>query len=160
MLDLTHDKICKAVDDYSTLLYRIVLCHARNKEDAEDIVQEVFLSLVKKPAIRDEAHLKLWLIKVAVNKCKNLLKSAARRKNAVLDESIATACNFDSGNIKVLEYLDTLKPTDKNIIFLHYFEGYSTKEISEIIGKKEIAVRVKLTRARQKLKLFLEKETI
>jgi len=154
---LTNELICRAVDEYSTLLFRISFFHVKSKEDAEDIVQETFLALHgKKPKIFGEEHLKAWLIKAAVNKSKNQLKSAIRKRNVPLDEAVIAKYDLDSTNIDVLESIARLKPIDRNIIFLYYYEGFSAKETGDIIGKKEDAVFTRLKRAREKLKFFLE----
>jgi len=156
LITLTHEKINDVVDNYSTLIFRISFYHAKNKEDAEDITQEVFFSLLKKPKIINEEHLKAWLIRVAINKCKNLKKSASLRKNIPLDETTVHKYNFDESNIEVMECIQRLKPLDRDIIFLHYYEGFSAKEIGNIIEKKETSIFKRLERARDKLKGFLE----
>ena len=156
-IEITNEKIFSAVDKYSTLLFRISFFHVKSKMDAEDIVQETFLALKEKsPDIASEEHLKAWLIKVAINKCKNLRKSSAWRKNVPLDESIIHRYNFDEGNIEITECLYKLKPLDRDIIFLHYYEGFSAKEVGKIVGKREEAVFKRLERGREKLKKFLE----
>ena len=151
-----NETVFLAVDKYSTLIFRISFCHVKNKFDAEDVVQETFLSLLKaQPKIESEEHLKAWLIRVAINKCKNLHKATSRRKNVAFDEGLAASYNFDSNDIEMLDCLDRLKPLEKDILFLHYYEKYSAKEIGEIVGKKESAIFKKLQRTREKLKEFL-----
>ena len=154
---LTNAKICDAVDIYSTLLFRVAFYHTNSKVEAEDITQEVFLSLVKmQPDIVSDEHLKAWLIRSTINRCKNWFKSAAKRKNVALDEASLITYSFDITSIEVLDAINRLKPLDKDIVFLHYYEGYSAKEIGSIVGKREDAIFMRLKRARQKLKEFLE----
>ena len=155
-IDVTKAVVSDAVDKYSGVLLRIAFFHTRNKADAEDIVQDAFLSMLKKPSFESEEHLKKWLIKVAINKAKDLLKSAARRKSVPLDEAAIAYYGFDGTNTAIMEAVAGLKPIDKNIIFLYYFEGYSAKETADIIGKRENTVHARLSRAREKLKIILQ----
>ena len=97
-------------------------------------------------------HIKRWLIRVVINKSKNHLKSAAR-KTLPLDE---TAVSFSPQEREVISELDKLGPTDRNIIYLHYYEGYSLKEIGKILRLTQNAVYIRVTRVRKKLKNLME----
>ena len=157
--ELTNDIIYKAVDTYSALLFRICFYHVKNKQDSEDIIQEVFLALHSdRPKLVSQEHLKAWLIRVARNKTKNHIRNNAKRKTIPLDETMIAKCNFDSGNIGILEGLSTLKPIDRDIVFLHFYEGFSVKEIGDIVGKGAEAIFKRLQRAKQKMKVFLEEK--
>lgn len=146
-----------AVNTYSDMLIRITYQHTRNKLDAEDIVQEVFLALLKQPQfdydltidIIEEEHIKAWLIRVAINKCKNHLKSASRKKTVPLRAAEYKLTEFQS---ETLEELQQLSEEDRNILYLFYYEGYSAKEIAKILEARENAIFTRLNRARTKLK--------
>jgi RNA polymerase sigma-70 factor (ECF subfamily) len=115
-------------------------------------MQETFLALVKKrPHIADENHLKYWLIRVAVNKSRNLIKSAAWRRLVSL-EAAATRYKLNDGDIGVIDYINKLPREERNIVILHYVEGFSASEIGGIIGKTEAAVFKRLSRIRAKLR--------
>jgi RNA polymerase sigma-70 factor (ECF subfamily) len=105
--------------------------------------------------VSEEAQ-KAWLIRVAINESKNLLKSVWFRKRSDLDESLVAAeRNSDTG---FFEYVKKLKPKYRTVIYLHYFEGYSTKEIATILKMTQTGVTTQLNRARKQLKEDLIKE--
>ena len=154
-IKIDNDLICYAVNKYSDTIFRITFSHTQNTADTEDITQETFLALMnKRPVIENETHLKAWLIHVAVNKCRDLFKSAARRKTAAL-ETAAAKYKLNDDDIDVIKAVNKLSPLERSIVFLHYFEGYTVKEIGDIIGKKENAVFKRLERTRIKLKDIL-----
>lgn len=143
------------VDEYSDMIYRIAYQNLRNSYDAEDIMQDVFLSLLKSNAeFSDSAHIKAWLIKVTVNKCIDYKKSARNRTTVTLDEQ---AAYYDSEEQGVMEEIFKLPEEERNIIYLYYYEGYTIAEIAQILGKKQNTVNSKLQRARKKLKALLTK---
>lgn len=144
-----------AVNRYSDMLIRIAFQYARSRADAEDIAQGVFIALLKQPPFHDETHLKAWLIRAAINKSQDYLR-AAKRRNAV---PLGHAANrLTQKQAEMLEELQELPENDRNILYLFYYEGYSAKEITQIIGIKEKAVLMRLSRAREKLKALLEKK--
>ena len=155
MQKYNHDLLCDTVNKYSDTILRIAFHYTQNKADAEDITQEVFLALMKEPLIQDEKHLKAWLIRVAINKSRDLLKSAARRKTVAL-EAAACKYNLSEDDIGVIECINKLPRIERDIVFLHYFEGFSARETGDIVGKKEDAVYTRLKRIRLKLKDILE----
>ena len=146
---LTADEIVEAFGD---LVFRLALQYTGIRQEAEDIVQEAFLAMLKKPPFKSAEHAKRWLIKVTVNKCKDYFKSA-RRKNLPLDERLISGSFELSDGLDEIEKLD---PLDRNIIYLFYYEGYSAKEIGKMTGKTKNAVNIRLSRARESLKELLE----
>ena len=143
------------VDKYADTLFRIAIQNTGVTQEAEDIVQDVFLAMLKNLPFESEEHAKRWLIRVTVNKCRDYLR-AARRKNLPLEENIAgTYCHQDSD---VLQQLQKLQPLDRTIVYLFYFEGYNAKEIAIMVGKTRNAVAIRLMRAREALKGLLEEE--
>lgn len=149
---LDNDTIAHIVEQYADMLMRIAYQYTHSKQDAEDIVQDTFLALMDKRVFSSEEHIKHWLIRVAINKSKNYLKSAAR-KTLPLDE---TAFVFTPQERETLAELDKLGDLERNIIYLHYYEGYSLKEVSKILKITQNAAYIRATRARQKLKNLLE----
>lgn len=148
----TYNKI---VDDYSDMIFRIAYQNLYNKQDAEDIMQEVFLSLLKTDKqFKDFNHIKAWLIKVTVNKCIDFKKSFFRQKTVSLEEEIIVY-NHEEQNL--MDELNKLPRDYRIIIYLYYYESYTIAEIAEILDKKQNTVNSKLQRGRKKLKLILEK---
>lgn len=137
-------------------LFRAALSVTGNVTDAEDILQEAFLRAYEKaPEFTSEEHEKAWLMKVTVNLCKSRLRSPWHRRRVELTESYPAS---GPEQHELLEQVMALPPKYRTVIHLYYYEGYSTKDISELTGQKESTVRSRLARARQKLKSVLEEE--
>lgn len=145
------------VEAYSDMLYRIALQNLRTVQDAEDVVQEVFLKLLKlkKRSFEDQEHLKAWMIRVTLNQCTDLKRSILRRKERDIKEELYL---YDEKKDSLLEEIMELPTEERNIIYLYYYEGYSIREIAEIMQKKQNTVNSKLTRARKKIKQMLEED--
>lgn len=145
------------IERYSDIIMRIAYHHIGNLTECEDIMQDVFVSLIKKYPFNSEEHMKAWIIRVTINKCKNYMKSSYR-KTLPLPEHSNIAVMTDSSN-EVMEEIMLLPETERDVIYLHYYEGYTAKEIGKMIGKSENAVHIILTRARNRLKLLIDGET-
>ena len=140
------------VNTYSDMLFRLAYQYTRNSSESEDIVQDVFMAMLKKIPFKTEEYLKAWLIRVAINKSKNYLKSM-RKKVLALDENIKVPTYTHEDG---LEEITLLPEFDRNVIYLYYYEGYSIKEIAKITGKSANSINIRLCRAREKLKNLLE----
>lgn len=149
---LDNDMITHIVEQYSDMLMRIAYQYTHSMEESKDIMQDTFLALLDKRIFLSEEHIKHWLIRVVINKSKNYLKSAAR-KTVPLDE---TNLLFTPQERETITELDQLGDLDRNIIYLHYYEGYSLKEVSKILKITQNTVYIRVTRARQKLKNLIE----
>lgn len=143
------------VDNYRDLVYRLAFARTRNKNDADDIFQEVFLRYVRKqPNFESEEHAKAWFIRVTVNCCKSFWDRI--RIYDEIDENIMADEVEEDGELE--ELLDKLPPDYRVVIHLFYYEDISTADISKILDKKESTVRMQLTRARRLLKNFMKGE--
>lgn len=142
-----------AFKKHADTVYRLALARMKNKYDAEDIVQEVFVRLIrsgKQPS--DEEHLKALLIRMTINCSKSGLTSAWRKNTVGLDENLHT--NDQSRD--VLDAVLRLPSKESTIIYLHYYCGYSVEELSRILGCTSGAAKTRLFRARARLKKDLE----
>ena len=140
---------------YADMIYRVALHNLRNSADAEDILQEVCLALMTGNPPDDEPHLKRWLIRVTLNKCKNLKRSFWRRNR----ESIEDYTHLPAPEIPAIpDEIYALSENYRSIIYLYYFEDYTVSEIAEILHKNENTVKSSLQRARKKLKTLLTEE--
>lgn len=150
----TDDCIDNVVRFYSDMVYRLAFSQMRNKSDADDIFQEVFLRYINKhPHFESEEHRKAWLIRVTINCTKKIWASSWRKKTAPLDDTII----FESNEENNLNYeLQKLPKKYRAVIHLFYYEDLSITEISEILKQKPSTVRTQLTRARRKLKEILK----
>ncbi len=154
-MDLTEIQISDIIRRYHSSMFRLAFSYLKNREDAEDIVQEAFLRLYTSNIIFPaEENIKAWLIRVTINLCKDLLRSQKRRSS----ESINDIPIEDSKESELLDCIRRLKPEYSAIIYLFYYEGYSVKEIANIQGISASAVTTRLARARKQLKKMLTKE--
>ena len=148
--------ITDAVNAWSDTVFRIAYQYARNKSDAEDILQEVFLKLLEKPPrlIKGNAAeaLKAWLIRVTINKSRDFLRAEKRRKKVMGGFEPSAP---QDGHSEVFEALFRLPERDRNAVYLHYYEGYTAREIAGLLGGNERAVTKRICRAREKLRRFL-----
>jgi len=144
----------KVIRQYADMIYRIALHNLKNTSDAEDIFQDVCLTLMTKNApLFDDVHIKNWLIRVTINKCKNFRKSHWQSKTEALDSSRE---NPETTPNLISELVYSLPQKYRNIIYLYYYEEYTVAEIAEILGENKNTVNSKLQRARKKLKEILE----
>ncbi|MEO3946077.1 sigma-70 family RNA polymerase sigma factor [Gorillibacterium sp. CAU 1737] len=143
------------IQRYSDLVLRLALSCTGNRSDAEDVCQEVFVQLLRKqPHFREPDHEKAWIIRVTIHRSRDLLRTFRRRQTVPLEESIPAITNAD--NREVVEAVLALPKKYRLIIHLHYFEGYRTREIAELLSVRESTVRSQLMRARARLKTILE----
>ena len=126
----------------------------KNKEDAEDIVHDVFIKwLEKAPVFEDESHEKAWFIRVTVNACKDLFRLAWRSKTVGLNDNLDIPYHQQSC---MLDEVKALPPAYSTVIYLHYYEGYTMSEIAQILHKTKRSVEALIYRARIELKTRLE----
>ena len=150
----------KIVTENIDFVYRVALCYCKNQRDAEDVVQDTFLKLIQsKQEFADGEHIRKWLIRVAVNECKNIWKSYWKRNVISLDkleyehESAGT-----EEQQELLQAVMSLSPKYRIVVHLYYYEGYHVKEIADMLHLSESNVQIRLMRARKKLKDLLEEE--
>ncbi len=145
----------EAVEKYSPMLYRICVVMLGNEADAQDAVQDTFCRYLGHTGkFRDEEHEKAWLIKVAQNRCRDMRRFQMRHSQAELTEITGNYENPEYSD--VLEELVSLPMPVKAAVYLHYIEGYKTTEVSEILGISANAVKKRLQRGREMLRLKLE----
>ncbi len=143
--------IREAVIKYSDMLYRICIVILCNEQDVQDVIQDTLCKyLEKEPVFRDEEHEKAWLIKVATNICRDMIRFRVRHPKVPIDEveNILVAPE----QRQTLKELLELPVRHKTVIYLHYVEGYSVKEISDILGITESAVKSRLLRGRKQMR--------
>lgn len=145
----------RLVETYTPLIMRIGYTYLHSKEDAEDLCQETLVKLVRRgEAFADVEHEKAWVARVAINRCKDVLKSASRNRTVAFDEACDRPAlpERDGG---ILEAVAALPETYREPIFLYYCEGYKIAEIARLIGKSESAVAKNLSRGREMLRATL-----
>ena len=143
----------RAIEQYADTVRRICMVHLKNYTDTEDVFQTVFLKYVQS-AIQFESdeHERAWLIRVTINACKDLLKSLFHRRTVPLDEILEQPAEMREDHKEVLEAVLSLPQKYREVVYLHYYEGYTAPEIGKILGKKANTVYTLLTRSRQLLR--------
>lgn len=138
---------------YADVVYRVALSYAKTKEDAEDVLQNVFLKLLtKRVKFEDDEHIRKWLIRVAVNEC-NSLWSSFWRKNVEYIDRMEEEITFQNADYSDLyDAIKVLPAKLRIVLHLFYYEGYRTREIADLLHIREATVRSRLTRARKLLK--------
>lgn len=137
-------------------IYRLVRTYMKNSFDTDDIVQDVYLKLYKNiETLNDDTHIKRWLIRVAINECKNHFLSGWVQKTTSLDETVVDETSFETDN-KVWQAVISLPKKYRIVTYLFYYEEYSTAEIAQTLKTREATVRKQLQRARERLKTTLK----
>ncbi len=151
------DCVREAVHKYGDMLYRLCFVMLRNTADAEDAVQETFIAYTtKSPVFSDKEHEKAWLLKVASNKCRDMLRFRNRHQLTELSELEAVVQDDESSHI--LEALMELPEKFRLVLTLYYIDEYKVKEIAEIIKKTPSAVKMRLQKGRKLLEEKYRKE--
>lgn len=138
------------LQNYSNTIYRLAVSITKNKTNAEDIMQEVFVRLIKKkPVFENREHEKAWLLKVTVNCSKKLIYSAWNRHTVDLSEDM----KFEDEEIKtVYDVVMKLPKKYVEVVHLFYYEDLPVKEISNILNASEGTIKSRLSRAREILR--------
>lgn len=158
--ELRQEEFLKeTMQKFGKTVYALALSQVHRREDAEDICQDVFLRLLQdNTAFRDDEHLKAWLLRVTLNRCRDFFRSAYRRRVS-LEEREDKGCGGgeDAAGLTydVWESVEELPPKLRVAVHLYYGEGYSCGEIARIQGCTCAAAHTRLHQARRKLKLQL-----
>lgn len=132
---------------YRDDVFRLAVSYTRNIQEAEDVCQTVFLKLLEQKHIQPGKE-KAWLMQVTANQCRSLLRSAWWKKTAPLEDVLISE---DPVTDKVLSSVMELQPEYRVVIYLHYYEGYTTAEIAKLLKISQTAVTTRLSRARSML---------
>lgn len=159
---MTNDDFEKAVIRNNQRLFLIALSFTKSTHDAQDILQNVFLKLLKySEEFTSDEHLDKWLTTVCVNESKNYIKSLFRKHQSIDDCEIVSPDIFENSmQSDLYNAVMSLPKKDRTVIHLFYYEDMSIKEISSILKSTESTVKTRLSRARKKLKEMLGDEWI
>lgn len=151
----TNQQFTCLVKKYIDTVFRIALGYTKSSTDAEDIVQDVFLALLKeqKPFVSEE-HIRAWLIRVTVNACKKWHRSPWRR-HVSYEDYLAALPEAAEESRDILHAVMDLPRKYRLPIYLYYYEEYSTAEIAELLKIPKGTVCTYLSRGREMLKLQL-----
>lgn len=143
------------LDQYGNSILRLAYSYLHNQSDAEEVLQDTLLQVVRtKPEFQNAAHAKAWVLRVAANLSKNRIAYNKVRYADELEEELVAE---EQENLSyVWEAVKQLPQPYREVIHLFYYEGYSTRQIAEILERKESSIRSDLRRGRQRLKLVLK----
>ena len=143
----------RAIERYADTVRRICMIHLKNHADTEDIFQNVFLKYVLSTAVfESEEHEKAWFIRVTINACRDLLKSFFRSRTVSLHTLLDQPTDLTETDRTVLDAVLALPPKYRDVVYLHYYEGYTAPQIGQILKKNVNTVYTLLNRAKQALR--------
>ncbi len=149
--------ISGAVEAYSDMIYRIAYNITCNREDALDVCQEVFLRLVKsRHKIRDDYHLKAWLIRACINCAKTNASQAYKKHRAPIEK--ADSLYYSDNHDSMIELVMRLPEKYRTVIHLFYYDKLEVSEIANALSMTKSGVKSRLSRGRAMLKEIIEKE--
>lgn len=159
------DSLQQKIELYSPMVYRLAYSLVKSNADADDIHQEVFVKYIKyAPCFESTEHEKAWFIRVTTNLCKNLWKSAWKRRILFLseyeeeDRAGELSQSFQEEPSEIIDVVKTLPQKYRVVIHLFYYEQLTVEEIAKILMIKPSTVRTHLTRARQRLSKLLKED--
>ena len=148
--DELKQRIRRSVEAHHRSMLRLAYAYTRNTQDAEDMVQDVFLNYFRlSPVFTSDEHEKAWLLRATINRCKNLLKSSFHRTRSELSDALESNAQPQS------DLMDEVLALDEKYrlpIHLYYYEGYALKEIADILGEKPATIGTRLSRGRELIK--------
>lgn len=151
------DSIEDIMYTYGNMLFRLCIIRLGNSSDAQDVIQETFIQYIrKKPIFNDEEHKKAWLIKVAMNKCNDMLRYKTSHQTIDIEDFLGyTQEKIDTG---IIDALMSIPDKFRLVLMLYYIEDNSIEEIARIIHKTKSAVKMRLQKGRNLLKETYRKE--
>ena len=150
---LTDAAFEAAVEQYGDTVFRLAYSYLKNRADAEDVMQETLLKLylARKP-FQSPEHERHWVVRVAVNESRKVLRSFWRRRAVSLDEQRDEAAPEDSAQREVFEAVMALEPKYRLTVYLYYYEGCSVREVADALRANPSTVQTWLLRARARLR--------
>lgn len=139
---------------YREDVYRLAMSFTRNPQEAEDVCQTVFLKLMEQESIIPGKE-RAWLMQVTVNQCRSLLRSSWWKRTVALEEAPSAQ---DTADTDIYQAIMSLKPKYRVVVYLRYYEMYSTQEIAALLKISATAVTTRLSRAREQLRSLLKED--
>ena len=150
--------IDEVVDRYADHIYRAAYAYLGGSGEAEDVVSDVlmkYFSMCEMLDIESDEHLKAWLLRVTINRCKDILKSARWKRTEVLTDTHKADFGWSERELDVQKALGSLSEKYRAVVYLYYYEEYKTEEIAGILGLPKGTVVSRLDRARKQLRELL-----
>ena len=151
----TDKEIAEIYERHKDMAYRICFAYMKNAMDTEDVVQDTFYNLIKSgTAFESAEHEKAWIIRSATNLCKNALRHWWRKRES-LDDHEALRAKDAFGIDDTFDAVMSLPDKYKAAVYLYYYEGYDSVEISQFLQKPQSTIRYYLSQARKILREIL-----
>lgn len=145
----------RLAETYADAILRLSYTYLKNTQDAQDVCQTVFVRLLTEPrSFESPTHERAYVLRMAANACKDILKSPWRKRTRPLEEGLQIPAP-EAADGSVLAAVNTLPPHYRAVIYLCYYEGYRAAEIGEILGVPTATVHTRLARGRARLKEIL-----
>lgn len=140
-------------EKYKDSVFRAAFSVSRNPDDAENVAQETSLSYMESTRqFENEEHIKAWLLRTAINKSKNVMRSFWHRNRTSLEDYMAGLTFHEPQDQELVEAVLSLPKSCRIVMYLYYYEEYSVKEVAGLLGLSEEAVKSRLFRGRKMLK--------
>lgn len=153
---MTNDELKVDTENYRAMLYRLAYGCTGDLSCCDDIVQESFIKLyLHGKSFPSETDKKAWLIRIAINLCRNYVRSGYFRHRAEIPENLGASDENDE-TIALGEALKRLKPKYREVIYMHYYQGCTAAEIGKLLHISTTAVTTRLQRGREQMKKYLE----
>lgn len=154
---MTEELFEQTVEQYGDMVFRLAFSYLKNRADAEDVMQETLLKLYTcSDSFDSPDHERFWVVRVAVNECKKLLRSPWKKRMGPMEE-LAESAVFDSpAQSELFRQVMALPPKYRAAIYLHYYEGYAVREVAAAMGANPSTVQTWLMRARGQLQIKLK----
>ena len=151
--------IDEAYKQYADRVFAAAFNVCQNKEDADDVVQDTFIKYHSfKKEFTDEEHIKAWLLRVAINRAKDIRASFWKKNKVTWEEYMADLSFTEPEDVHIFEAVMKLPKKYRIVIHLYYFEEYSIAEIANILHSSTGTVKSQLSRGRSYLKQMLKEE--
>ena len=151
--------VTKAVNEYSGTIYKVAFHITRNKDDAYDVCQDVFLRLFNNfEKIKDDEHLKAWLIRVAVNCAKSYCTKGFKKNTVPIDDVNENDLIAENKEDNTIDKVLKLPEKYRVVIHLFYYQEMSIEEISDTLQIGKSAVKTRLSRGRKLLEKIIREE--
>ena len=151
---MNNEDVLRLFDTYSDDAFRLAYSYLGSRHDAEDVVQDVFVKLIRSDITITKGKEKSYILTMVANKCKDFKKSSDVVCSAPFDDAVEVGSEeeIDEDDTEMYEAVSELPDKLRAAIHLHYYEGYSLKEIADILDIAPSAVSMRLTRAKEILK--------
>ena len=151
---MNNEDVLRLFDTYADDAFRLAYSYLGSRPDAEDVVQDVFVKLIRSDISINKGKEKSYILTMVANRCKDFKRSADVVYNAPFDDAVEVGSEekFDEDDTEMYAAVSELPDKLRAAVHLHYYEGYSLKEIADILEIAPSAVSMRLTRAKEILK--------